>query len=360
MDFATAPTTPRKRIKEDGDIEVDMLIENLNMRWDLHLEPQRPNGSSSTRAMTNRTKEQWCVYMITALNFKKLAAQPLAKFQEKAHDAYIVWVKKPNADRGVIPEASRERPHPLSSTERAQMLQYLHDILRESYDEFCAHNKGSKSPWRSRKDERSRSPYVDDSPVPYVLPRFAQDPKRPREDILDEPQTRPKKFKIPDTFAPLTTEAISAPNIVEPTLPGFKGWRSANTSFESNAPSIFSHPGRSFGNSMLGMGASTQDSAPDLENPHASSDYGARSSFEAALLKKAMVIDTLEISSSGIDEGLSQELKNVEFGDPVSDPPTTEDILEERLEDVFRMLLTATNSSRINANQKLQPSFRRP
>ncbi|RDL40876.1 uncharacterized protein BP5553_00855 [Venustampulla echinocandica] len=333
MDFSRVPITPRKRAQDDGRMEVDMLIKNLNMRWDLRLEPQRRNESPNTRS-NNRTMEQWCVCMITTLNFKKLAAQPLAKFQEKAQDAYMQWVKKPNADRGVIPEVSREKSHPLSPTERAQMLRYLHDILRESYDDFCTRNKGSQSPWRSRKDQQSRSPSLDDSPVPFTLPRLKQDPKRPREDLLDEPQMRPKKYKMPETLA----EALPPPGRGRAELPELKGWRSANTSFESNAPSsIFSHPAISFGNSMSEMGPDTQDAAPDIQKTHTSSDYGAGSSFEAAL-NNTLIFDASEISPLGISEGLSQELKNVEISDRVSNHLTPEDILQERLEDVFPKL----------------------
>ena len=303
--------------------------------------------------------EYKCFSMIRFLVYRDQVMPPIREFDLKADKEYTKWVNKPKAERGVVPEVTRSRPKPVTPIERAGLLKLLFDLLFKKSEEIKHQHAASPLSWRkSSRDENGETPKLDDSPVPF--PNLKQDSKRARDELAAKAGPS-KKVKTPEKTKPFSTKSTND------MLPPPRGRsdvqypqisRSANTSFESNTTSIFSNASQSFNRSGL---LNTQETVPDIEEPNiqaqedlssvathetqTSSEFGVRSSFEAALADSFNAAfaetsnpkgldDKPDIPQAQVDKDSLQGLIKTRLGDN-ADVITSEDILQERLGDVF-------------------------
>jgi hypothetical protein len=292
------PSTPRKKDQPDlFDTKLDML----SREWDLGITP-KDNYSPDK---TGRSLSGQCVQRIRFLHHKKAFDPALIRFREQATVLYNGWVHKPKAERGVVPEATRNKPRPVSERERVKLLQLLLSILKEDMEKWIAQNSPSAARFISSQD-------VDDSPLkaPVFGARQNSDPKRARaeEAFSSIPVTfkKPRKPEAPQSLSNNAPQPFAASSKAAPPLFATGSMapppdtRSANTSFTSDVPSIFSCR-RSYNSSWQ---PGTQETVPEDElvphtqavresfiNPQpdkaSSTDYGT-SSFEERLMVGAM------------------------------------------------------------------------
>ena len=370
-----APFSPQKNIK-DVECEIELIIKNLNHEWKLNIPMPKEVKSPEKRG---ESREQKCFNMIFFLAFKNQVIPPIRAFILDADKLYSRWVVKPKAERGVVPEVTRHRPKPITPTERSKLLEMLSTLLFEKSEEIKSQYAASPLRWRkSTQDENAEQPKLDDSPVPF--PRLRQEPpnKRVREGPIETGPS--KKVKTPEKTEVLVaknTNTMLPPPRGRSVAPESKSWRSANTSFESNAVSSV------FSESMRSVQPNTQETVPDLEETfyqtqeadreepgsattregtthegnHTSSEFGVCSSFEAALAQTSDpngFFQGSEFTEADVEDELSQDVMDIAI-DPIHEPRGTisnEDILKERLEDVFRehtyllsLLLLTINST---------------
>ncbi|TVY46044.1 RNA-dependent RNA polymerase [Lachnellula subtilissima] len=363
-----APFSLQKNI-EDVECEIELIIGNLNHEWELNIPMPKEVKSPEKRG---ESREQKCFNMIFFLAFKNQVIPPIRAFILDADNLYSRWVIKPKAERGVVPEVTRHRPKPITPTERSKLLQMLSTLLFEKSEEIKSQHATSPLRWRkSTQDENAEHPKLDDSPVPF--PRLRQEPpnKRVREGAIETGPS--KKIKTPEkteVLAAKNTNTMLPPPRGRSIASEPKGWRSANTSFESNAVSSV------FSQSMQSIQPNTQDTVPDLEETfyqtqdadrkepgsattnegittregnHTSSEFGVGSSFEAALAQTSDPHGFLQGSDfieADVEDELSQDVMDITI-DPIHEPRGTisdEDILKERLEDIFPPLPPVLNS----------------
>ncbi|TVY45153.1 RNA-dependent RNA polymerase [Lachnellula occidentalis] len=359
------PPSPQKN-KEDVEREIERIIGNLNHEWELNIPMPKEVKSPDKR---DASEEQRCFNMIFFLAFRNQVMPPIRGFVADADALYNRWVVKPKAERGVVPTVTRHRPKPITSKERSKLLHMLFTLLYEKSEETKSQHAASPFGWRkSFQDKNAEAPKLDDSPVPF--PRLRQDPKRARDELIET--TPSKKVKTPEK-TPEKTEvlAVKDTNTMLPpprgrsVAPEPKGWRSANTSFESNtASSVFSQSMQS------NIQPNTQETVPDLEDTfyqkqeagregtgsatthggnHTSSEFNPGSSFEAALAQTSDPNGFLlgsEFTEGDVEDELSHDVMDIAI-DPIHEPRGTisnEDILKERLEDIFPPLPPALNS----------------
>jgi hypothetical protein len=72
-----------------------------------------------------RSLSYQCIEKIRFLHFKKAFDPALLRFREQATILYSGWVRKPKAERGVVPEATRNKPRQVTERERVQRLRLL-------------------------------------------------------------------------------------------------------------------------------------------------------------------------------------------------------------------------------------------
>jgi hypothetical protein len=300
-----APRTPTKRAhSSNGHNLLNTRIHLLCKEWDLGLEPKSDWSPRKGRD----TLQDECLFGIKFLYHKERLNPALERFRHDAMILYKGWVHKPRADRGVVPESTRGKPKPVTDKERAQLLKCLAGILKEDREGWMEENgiSPSKAPTTPSR--------FDDNPIPFPLsPKTDSDSKRPRGE--EELPPNFKKLRKPDLSKPF--DSMPPPERSRSFRPT-QASRSANTSFASNASSVFSHGGPSFPN--------TQETAPDdlpsfhtqaFTTPQAdkkSSDY-ASSSFEARVADvpegEVILVDHQEegpISQSDTDIHISDEL----------------------------------------------------
>jgi hypothetical protein len=318
-----APGTPQKRA-DTSDETLNTRIHLLCKEWDLGLEPKTDWSPKKSKD----TVQDECLFGIRFLHHKGRLNPALERFRHKAMILYKGWIHKPRAERGVVPESTRDKPKPVTSDERIQLLRCLAGVLKEYREEWMKENGISPS-----KDP-ARASRFNDSPVPFPLIKADSDSKRPREEASSGP---PPNFKKPRSF-----DSMPPPDRGRSMKPT-QASRSANTSFTSDASSIFSHPP---------MFSNTQETAPDddgrpsfytqafttLQADRKSSDY-ASSSFEARLadVPESEVIladDEGPFNQSDVDVHVSEELSQdlLTFGG-IYDPDEQE--LMNQLESVF-------------------------
>jgi hypothetical protein len=355
----TTPSASQSKKQEDIDFEVKSIIGNLNDEWSLELPIPEEVASPEKRGSH---KEQRCFNMIYFLVCKNEAYPPVREFVVEAERLYIGWVSKPKAERGVVPESTRHKKKPVTAEERVKLLHVLYTLLSEKADKVKSQHAASPLRWRQTpfESKNSRTPNVDDSPLPF--PKMKPDSKRQRDDQSIEPTSPKKKVKTPDkekaeALATKSANAMLPPPRGRPIVQEPKNWRSANTSFESNATSaVFSNASQSFSRSRSRL-PDTQETVPDLEDlnvhtqedpssatvqkeNHTSSEFGVGSSFEAALAQTSDPVGLMqgsEVDSEHVDDELSQDLLESGIARD-SCGVTEEDNLQERLEGVFRKL----------------------
>ncbi len=337
---AAGPSTPTKEFDSSTDLRIKQVVSNLCFKWDLGLEVAE--GESPTKLPPVRRD---CLAKIRFLCWKKRIDTPLKKFDEEADNLYKKWVRKPKAERGVVPEATRHKPRPVTDAERDQLLHCLQQILRE---------ESQHTPKRSGDLKSFSFTSLEKGPVPFALsPRKVAQPKRPSEEGFNDVESSSKKMKQQDgpstveVMLPKSVNSMPPPDRGRPRRKASTVFRSADTSFASTTSSIFSRP--SLGNSIF---QNTQETAPEdedsiptqpntrpsspIQNEHGS-DYGAGSSFDSALAKAKYASGLLlgtEIRDSHVDERLSQDFNEHRLKEPTIESVTA--LISDRLKEAFR------------------------
>ncbi|KAJ8068979.1 hypothetical protein OCU04_002659 [Sclerotinia nivalis] len=176
--MSAAPETPGLAGKIRANEEIKGIYDSLNGRWGLGL-LQRGLESPASRQTRRKSLEE------------QLVDEIMFKIRYLYHKNLVGWVYKPKADRGVVPEKTRQRPHPTTPDERMELLKCLAAILNTEYESISL---------KANASVRSiRNTQPDDSPVAFPL-KSAQklDGKRPLEPFPDI-NTSTKKTKVPET-----------------------------------------------------------------------------------------------------------------------------------------------------------------
>jgi hypothetical protein len=295
-----APRTPTKRAHSSDDHNLlNTRIHLLCKEWDLGLEPKSDWSPRKGRD----TLQDECLFGIKFLYHKERLNPALERFRHDAMILYKGWVHKPRADRGVVPESTRDKPKPVTDKERAQLLKCLAGILKEDREGWMKENgiSPSKAPTTASR--------FDDNPIPFPLsPKTGSDSKRPREEEELPPSfKKPRKPDLSKSFDSMPPPERS--RSFRPT----QASKSANTSFTSNVSSVFSHQDSSF--------PSTQETAPDdrpsfttqaftTPQEKKSSDY-ASTSFEARVAnipESEVIVNGGSFNQSDTDVQVSEEL----------------------------------------------------
>jgi hypothetical protein len=336
-----APGTP----SQGRDAIFNTRLSLLNDEWDLRLKPKQDWSNSPDKE--RGTQEDILVHKCLGnLNFcfhKKLLDAALNAFRLEATRLYSAWVKKPRAETGFIPEATRKIPRPVSDKERLELVKCLNDILQAEKNSWLA---SDASPLVKKQAISN----FNDQAVPFALsPQPGMD-KRFREEPFPDLTSSAKKAKKSEGQATRSFENMLPPNRAE------RGGsfrqetplsKSASTSFAaSKAPSIFSEP--SFGASNM---TSTQETIPNDDLPEArhdrtafttlqhsrnqSSDYGS-SIFEGIIgdVSEGELIQYPALPNDEV-EGFSQNLKDIGIQESMILNPV-EAGLWERLKGIFR------------------------
>lgn len=349
---AVAPLTPSRRTERHGAlrvtrVEIKMILDDLTRTWDLRLEMPPENESPSKRLGRPQTPEQRCVALITALSYKNYHVEPITSFKKTAKFLWSGWMLKPKGEKDVIPRATRDREHPLTNSERKLMIELLLTHLEGPGAELKEKNKTPRH-LRPTLDSDGTPIFKDD---PIAFPLSTPDPKRACEEPVSGAEKPTKKCKFPETrptpFSKSDPNAMLPPDRGRQSFKDTGGYRSVNTSFGSTSSSSVFSVNQSFGYPML---PDTQETAPDLgeqssqktqEFPNTastkSSDYGAGSNFDADLIN-AVDSDALllnaHVDTERAEASISSQLDG--FGIQSFNRLTDEDILQERLGDVFR------------------------
>lgn len=322
------------------NLKLKHVIAHLCFTWDLGLEV--PEGQSPTKLPPLRRD---CLSKIKFLCWREVIDEPLKRFEAEADCLYLRWVRKPKAERGVVPEVTNHKPRPVTDAERDQLLRCFLDILQE---------ESQRTPKRSFNAKSLSFSGTEIRPITFPLgPKTAVRPKRPSEEGFDDLETSSKKMKQPEgtssaeVMRPETVNAMPPPDRGRQRRKASIVTRSVDTSFASNTSSIFSR--QSLDNSMF---QNTQDTIPNDEDDiptqpntrasspaqgQQSSDFGSSSSFEAALANAKDVNGLLlatEIHDSHVDEGLSQELNDSTLETPVVESVT--ELIKDCLKEAFR------------------------
>ncbi|APA10934.1 hypothetical protein sscle_07g057040 [Sclerotinia sclerotiorum 1980 UF-70] len=285
--MSAAPKTPGLAGKIRADEEIKGIYDSLNGRWDLGL-LQRGLDSPGNRKNRCKSLQQELVdeimFKIRYLYFKNLVYTLLESFNTQAQALYSGWVYKPKADRGVVPEKTRQRPHPTTSDERMELLKCLVSILNTAF-ESC--QSGSATP-SSRGFQQGislnekanasvhsiRNTQPDDSPVAFPL-KSAQklDGKRLLEPFSDI-NTSTKKTKTPankssarESLSKLPLQwNVSRPQNTKPALSKMvplKGdaTTKVDTSFTTDVSGVFS---QGYSSTLVNTQSTVPDPDPEL------------------------------------------------------------------------------------------------
>ena len=152
----------RKRGADEINLKIVWVVQNLNFTWDLDLPIPKKDDSPNNRKETPRED---CVNLIRFLTFKNEIDGILTDFNHQAEILYSGWVCKPKADRGVVPEKTRQRLHPVTDGERLQLQKYF--IHKAAQRRIEIMSEEQKSPLSARPKIRQR---LDDSPITSKLP----------------------------------------------------------------------------------------------------------------------------------------------------------------------------------------------
>jgi hypothetical protein len=242
------------------DTKIKQVVRDLNMQWDLELELPDPNDSPSKRA---KSTKKTCFENIRYLTFKSAIDVPLRRFQVAAEQLYSGWVIKPKAERGVVPAKTRHNFHPISSKERAELLQRFIDITAPIKQTILEQDvKKARTPGKHSFTGMATEPLndkglkLDFSRVSKPIPRSKRsseelngsgNSKRSRksvDDMRDEdhnPFIKPARPGPTDIFSRVPSESSIPPGLERGRQTSQTNRRrSANTSFaSSHQSSIF-------------------------------------------------------------------------------------------------------------------------
>ncbi|CAD6444169.1 f97d1a8f-f65a-4b30-a5cc-8bf4ab972e43 [Sclerotinia trifoliorum] len=207
--MSAAPKTPGLAGKIRADEEIKGIYDSLNGRWDLGLLQQGLDSPGNRKSRCKSSQQQLVdeiMFKIRYLYYKNLVYTLLESFNAQAQGLYSGWAYKPKADRGVVPEKTRQRPHPTTPHERMELLQCLASILNTEFESCQSRSatpssRGFQQGISAKANASIRSiqnTHPDDSPVAFPF-KSAQKPdgKRvlePFPDII----TNTKKTKAPE------------------------------------------------------------------------------------------------------------------------------------------------------------------
>lgn len=253
-------TAKRQVDVADAQRELDAIYHTLARQWDLEL--PRMNGFESPRSQQARLKSedgQLALKITQNLNFlfyktKTELYAALDNFYGQATHLYSGWIYKPNADRGVIPEKTRERLHPITQNERKELLKCLRTILSKEVEVYRSQCPTPSSGRLQRSSLSKTIVQPDDSPVPFPYSSAQKhDSKRPLETFPDidvnSKKAKGSKTNVPGRESlsrfPPPQWSVSRPQItktdqVTTTPSKGDGKSNMNTSFETNISSVFS------------------------------------------------------------------------------------------------------------------------
>ena len=293
-----------------------LVVSKLNKTWGFSLEIPKEKDSPMRRSEQQPSIQREVVYKIYALGFKNAIDPLVQEFDNKAAALYTGWVNKPKAERGIIPEKTRHATKQITEKEKVVLLQCLLEILNKQYE--LLKTPGSKRHFAAGNPNASLQRLgVNDSPLPLKFPsKTRAESKRVRDQLVDIEATF-KKPKLPEQ-----TTNSSRP---QPMHGSFGSSISAQTSFLSEASSVFSNPHPNSSSKSLPDGFTpdtTQSSAPErqfdteayredlnFEPKTQSSDYEGASHFDADLVAE-LYSDLTGVGQRDAvtDDELSQEM----------------------------------------------------
>ncbi|KUJ08214.1 uncharacterized protein LY89DRAFT_338204 [Mollisia scopiformis] len=350
------PVRTAKKLEVEKNIK--RIINNICNRWGLGLELPKENESPSHR-QAHQSIEEKCVFMIKGISWKDMPKilEIAGEFEKAADGLYDKWVHKPRADRGVVPDKTRHRTHPVTADERQTLLDCLHKMLRDVWEEV-------KTPRATRymNPNDSAVPFsltgsLNGSTVEYpVLRTSSGESKRARDEPF--PDITPTKKVKPDVLQSRSSNSMLPPAADSFTGRGRsvtrdpKGTRSADTSFAS---SIFdTQDSGSFPSTQATIPDDIEPTLPSKEtrpsfiNPQPdkiqSSDY-ASSSFEARVAdvpEDVIILNDTDDELLLMDEPEAEELSQDLLGYTIDDDKATlspkENQLKRSLQSVFPIL----------------------
>ncbi|ESZ94181.1 RNA polymerase RNA dependente [Sclerotinia borealis F-4128] len=199
--MSATPKTPSLAAIAKQD--VNAIYKNLSREWDLRLPQMSFESPMSRQSRPKSTEEQLIAQIAFTINYLYHKANTplfaaLENFHGQASGLYSGWVYKPNADRGVVPEKTRQRPHPITSNERMELLKCLLAILSNARSQFDRSRQSSSS--QANMSARSaRRTQPDDSPIAFPFSSAQKpDSKRPLEPFPDI-DSNIKKVRVPET-----------------------------------------------------------------------------------------------------------------------------------------------------------------
>lgn len=372
------PLTPKKSKEENVNLKIAAVVSSLSHEWDLQLELPRSGDSPSNRQ--NQTLGQKCVFTIKGLTFKGSIDSVLKDFYSQANILYSGWVHKPKGERGMVPEKTRHKPHPVSDKERVELQNLFYGLASREFNEIMIQERGTplskrrvlRSHDKGIEAERSGSPLpLDDTPIPSKLLSSTRKPslKRAAEATHDEVKIFKRPLK-PDSKPELDSASRASFSITATSERTRKvshdasAIMSVNTSFSSYAPSVFD---TSFGRSrgLSDVFSTTQATEPDdqssdvqtsklpvgrsmklsIIDDHHSSEYEGGSSFDAQVAELVKVADSFhsvsnELESGSVrtdaDDDVFEDAVDNMLNDDEAKVRAREQNLRESLKDVFR------------------------
>ncbi|OWP06091.1 hypothetical protein B2J93_1848 [Marssonina coronariae] len=314
------PGTPSRRIAttrtDDSTLDSSVLGTRIDLvcsEWDLGLSFDNPGSI-----------EYKCCEVIRFCCHKKIFDRAYQEFTREATTIYQGWINKPRGERGTIPDATRRRRRPVNPAEREELLRCFLATFKHFRDAFQRLNGGTPPSIKLKADGYRRQLKQEAAivPIPSLLspsPRVSSDKRQREEPFADVPSTKKSK-ETRDPDLPPHQPPRMAPPRGRPRMQEARQPRSANTSFASTVPSVFSQEEQSssFQNTQTtlpdtGLGQESQDALTPWQDDRyvCSSDYRS-SSFDAhvrGLLEEEILNDHSSTAPvSPAEEKLSQDL----------------------------------------------------
>ena len=358
----TLPTTPQKS-KILNDLIAKWTLQ-LSQLWDIALPIGQKYISPRKRQEGIRSEEDGCVDKIM-FNIRFICCKQegrmkgvLERYQKEGRAYYSGWVKKPIAERGLLPEKTRQCPRPITQDERRFLQNLLRDLLQQVRSEL--QRASSASPLDKPLERSNIAPNLNlatsfqsttsivDDPIDFRLSSGRRsDTKRPLEESPDV--SRNKKARIP-----LTT-STSEPNTKSTMPPPDRGGSRTNSgrkrphveiSFDSETDnsSVFDKSMSatlSFNKRSRDYLTNTQETIPDeadsFEKPEVSQTSQEPQSSE--YFGSSFDVKAVTDATRPPDESLSQNLNEYSIKDrPMTKLDFAKDRLEQSLSKVFRTL----------------------
>ncbi|QSZ37354.1 hypothetical protein DSL72_009452 [Monilinia vaccinii-corymbosi] len=262
--------------------EINAIYNSLTWQWDLRLPSTTFESPSDRRSKSKSEESDLACEIVGRIRYLYYKAHvnlfaALDKFDQEATHMYVRWVQKPNADREVIPETTEKRPHPVTPSERIELLKRLQIILCELFNNTQSLQRSVPSKANSPVLSAQKT-QIDDSPVAFPLSSAQKHDGKRRFEPFTDINIGAKKAKGPEARASGRENFYRFPppqwNVSRPqktttktdqvNLMPLKGDMNVNmnTSFETNVPDVFS---QSFSSTLLNTQSTDPESEPKSE-----------------------------------------------------------------------------------------------